>query len=109
MKVGGTDKRRWVWTRKGFKRKPQHLAPLELVSTATKTEQPHRKKRRRSLPKPADNSPTYAEGRQMAAERRKLDSARVAAKKVETLTTGQNRKAWSGKYDDLTKPHGPGG
>jgi hypothetical protein len=48
--------------------------------------------------------PTFAEARKLAVEKGRADSAPTPAPEIAPRMTPPNRRAWSGKSDDLTKP-----
>jgi hypothetical protein len=79
----------WRWTRQGFKRKPR--APL-------------RKKVSRVTPATKPKRTIAAKAPQIAKEQGRADSAPTPAPTATKAAPRQMRKAWAGKYDDLTKP-----
>jgi hypothetical protein len=83
----GFQKTGWHWTRKGWKRTPKHLLAVKKVRLPSK-----RKTRKKAGITPA--TPTE----------KPADSAPVPAPEAEKPATRPPRTAWSGKYDDLTKP-----
>jgi hypothetical protein len=92
----------WTWTARGWKRIPRRLRQVKKVPPP-----PTRKTRKKqgigaAIPKA--RPPTFAEARKWAVEKGRVDSAPTPALEIDPPSTPQNRRAWSGKYDDLTKP-----
>ena len=101
MTAGGFNNTGWHWTRKGWKRKPKRLQSVKMPKGPTK-----RRAFKKTVIKPADREklPTFAETRKLAAEQAMAVSATTLAPEATNPATRQPRKAWSGKYADLTKP-----
>lgn len=98
MTAGGFRKAGWHWTRKGWKRTPKRL---QTVKKATKR-RPFKKAT--ITPAEGEKLPTFAAARKLAAEQGRADSAPTPAADPAKPATPPPRKAWSGKYDDLTPP-----
>ena len=102
MRVGGFRRRGWVWTREGWKKTPRPLRQAKAVSKPTRRKRRRIRRISRAAPKAA--TPLEAEASQVLKERGRADSARTPAPKAATPARRSPRRAWSGKYDDLTKP-----
>ncbi len=102
MNGGGLRKLGWHWTRKGWKRSPKHLLAVKKVPLPTKRKT--RKKVRITTAPPTEKPLTFAEARKLAVGQGRADSAPIPAPEAEKPATRQTRRAWSGKYADLTKP-----
>src|SRR5271163_2158847 len=96
----GFQKTGWHWTRKGWKRSPKHLLAVKKVPLPTKRKT--RKKAGINPATPREKPPTFAEARKLAVEKGMVDSAPIAPPSLTKPAPRQLRKAWSGKYDDLT-------
>ncbi len=98
MTSGGFRKLGWHWTtRHGWKRSRKRAATVKKAA-----------KRRpfKKVPfQPADREklPTFAEARKLAAEQGRADSAPTPLPETAPPATRPIRRAWSGKYDALTK------
>jgi hypothetical protein len=101
MKAGAFNKTGWHWTRKGWKRTPKHLQGVKKIAKPTKR-RPFKK-----IPvQPAerDQLPTFAEARKLAAEKGRAESAPTPAPEADKPASAPPRRAWGGKYSDLTPP-----
>ena len=101
MNNSGLKKLGWHWTRKGWKRSPKHLLAVKKVPLPTKRKT--RKKVRITTAPPTEKPHTFAEARKLAVGQGRADSAPTPAPEAEKPATRQTRRAWSGKYEDLTK------
>ncbi len=102
MTGGGLRKLGWHWTLKGWKRSPKHLLAVKKVPLPTKRKT--RKKVRITAAAPTEKPLTFAEARKLAVGQGRADSAPTPAPEAEKPATRQTQRAWSGKYDDLTRP-----
>ena len=100
MKGSGLRKLGWHWTRKGWKRLPKHLQQVKKVPRPTKRKT--RKTVRISSAKPREKPPIFGEARKLAVECGRVDSALNPGPEAARPAPRQMRRAWSGKYDDLT-------
>ncbi len=101
MTGGGLRKLGWHWTRKGWKRSPKHLLAVKKVPLPTKRKT---RKKVRITPAPKRTPPPRPEAPQLAVEQGRADSAPTPAPEAEKPAMRPPRKAWSGKYADLTPP-----
>jgi hypothetical protein len=110
MKYRAAHKVGWIWTRAGWKRVPLRLRRVKKVPMPTK----HRTRKLLMVMKPAEpkakkprlrqGSGGQAETPEMAVGQGRAVSAPTQPPKDENLAQRQIRRAWSGKYDELT-PH----
>jgi hypothetical protein len=101
MTGGEFSKTGWRRTRSGWKRIPKLQAKVKKVAVKRRPT-----KRLRIQPAEAEKLPTFAEARKLAAEQGRADSAPIPAPPTVKPARATPRKAWSGKYDDLSKPEG---
>jgi hypothetical protein len=101
MTGSGFQKTGWHWTRKGWKRTPKHLQKVKKVPVPSKR---RFLKRVQVAAAQGEKVPTFAETRKSTAEQPKPVSAPTPATDATQLATGQPRKPWLGKYDDLHHP-----
>jgi hypothetical protein len=102
MTASGFQKTGRHWTRKGWKSSPKHLLAVKKVPSPTKRKT--RKKARIDPAPPREKIPTFAEARKLLAEQGRAVSAPTPAPEAATPATRRMRQAWSGKYDELTRP-----
>jgi hypothetical protein len=104
MKYRAAHKVGWIWTRAGWKRVPLRLRRVKKVPMPSK----HRTRKLFMVMKPAEPKAKKAkpalEAPQIAAGQGRAVSAPTPAPKPEKPVLRQIRRAWSGKYDELT-PH----
>ena len=104
MTASGFQKTGWHWTRKGWKRTPKRLQIVKKIAATTK---------RRPLkkvpitPAKAEKLPTFAKARKLAVEQGRAESALTLAADPAKPAQPSPRKAWSGKYSDLSPPETP--
>jgi|SRR5271156_348301 len=100
MTASGFTKAGWRWTRGGWKRIPKLQAKVKKVAAKRRPT-----KRVRIQPAQEEKLPTFVEARQLAAEKGRAVSAPTPAPEAEKPVSSPPRKAWGGKYNDLSKPH----
>ena|SRR5208337_1922541 len=101
MTHGGLRKTGWILTRHGWKRVPRRLFGVKLVPMPPKKRKT-RKLRRISPASPKPETPIRAKIPQIAVVQGRADSAPTLAPKPEKPVLPQIRRAWSGKYDELS-------
>jgi hypothetical protein len=100
MTGGALKKVGWTWTRQGWKRIPRRLRTVKLVPVPKKRKT--RKLRRIVSVKPMSEQPEAVEAQNLTVEQGRADSALPPAPKSGQPAARQPRRAWSGKYADLT-------
>jgi hypothetical protein len=93
---GSLRKLGWVWSRKGWKKVPRRMRQVKAVPLPSKRKT--RKIRRISPPAPRPEAP------EIAQEQGRAVSAPIPTPKAAQPTARPLRRAWSGKYNDLSKP-----
>ena len=102
MTGGASRKVGWTWTRNGWKRVPRRLLRVKAVPLPSKYKTC--KIRRISPAEPKPEKAEAAEAQNFAVEQGRGDFAPTLAPKLEKPAMHPIRRAWSGKYADLTPP-----